>query len=142
MDASDPWQFGGLTMQMFSKALVCVVLACLLLSGENGSRRPLHRARGDNHFGRECHRVSARLRRCRPHNPSHHPVRPCKNALLPADEDDDDGDRDRINGNNDGQGSLPFPVHDQANRALLPTIRSQPLPTNVPRYQTLCLLLI
>jgi hypothetical protein len=140
IDASYPWQFGGLTMQTFAKVLVYVVFACLLLSGVNGPQRTLHRASGDLRFGRERHRALVRLRRCRQDNPSHLPVRPCKNAVLPPDDDDDDdGEKDH---GNDGPMRLLSPSHDEANRAFFPTIRSQPLPTDIPRYQTLCILLI
>ena len=128
-------------MQTVSKALVYVLFACLLFFGVHGARRSLRRAQGDNHFGRERLRVSAGLRRCRKDNPNHHPVRPCKNALLPPDEDDDDGDGDRFHGN-DNQARLPSPGRHQANRALFPILRSQPLPADIPRYQTLCILLI
>ena len=83
----------------------------------------------------------ARLRRCRQNNPIPHPVRPCKNAVLPPDEDDDDGERDRFHGN-DTQARLPSPCRDQADRALFPIVRSQSLPPDIPRYQTLCILLI
>ena len=126
-------------MQMFSKTLLYVILSYLLLSGVSGIQRPCHRARGDNHFGHARLRVTARLRRCRQDNSAPHPVRPCKNALLPPDEDDDDGDRDRLT---DTTECLASAVHDQLNRSLFPTIHSQPLPTNVPRYQSLCILLI
>lgn len=132
---------GGLTMQTFAKVLVSVVFGCLLLTGVNGPQRTLHRARSDNRFGREGHRAIVRLRRCRQDNPSHLPVRPCKNAMLPPDEDDDDGDEDHVNGN-DGQMRLLSPYHNEGNRVLFPTIHSQPLPTDIPRYQTLCILLI
>ncbi|HTU23352.1 MAG TPA: hypothetical protein VMG10_35280 [Gemmataceae bacterium] len=140
IDASYPWQLGGLTMQTISKTLVYVVFACLLLFGVSGPRRPLHRAHGDNHFGRERQRALARHRRCRQDGPAPYPERPCENALLPPDEDDD-GERDRFNGN-DSQQRLPSSCHDQANLVLFPTARSQPLPTDVPRYQVLCILLI
>lgn len=126
-------------MQTFSKVLVYAVLACLLLSGVNASRRAYYRAQGENHFGRERHRATARLRRCRQDNPAHHPVRPCKNAVLPPDEDDDDGERDRFS---DSLERLLSPCHDPASRAVFPTVHCQPLPTDVPRYQTLCILLI
>jgi len=139
IDASNPWQFGGLTMQTFSKMLLYVVLACLLLLGGNVSRRARPPVRGSNHFGREHHRPVARLRRCGQDNPVQHPVRPCKNGLLPPDEDDDDGERDRSLDNSERLLSLSSEL---THHARLPAHHSRPLPAEVPLYQTLCILLI
>lgn len=139
IDAFNSWQFGGLTMQTFSKTLVYFLLACLFLLGGHVSRRARASAQGSNHFGRIHHRVVARLRRCGQDNPIQHPIRPCKNGLLPPDEDDDDGERDR---------SLDCPERslflglESVNHTLLPANQSRRLPADVPLYQTLCILLI
>lgn len=126
-------------MQTVSKALVYVVTACLLLALVGSPRPRLHSARACR-FGHQRRRVFARMRRPRPDNPAPHPVHPCKNALLPPDEDDN-SDSDRFDGNARHERLLSL-GDDPAHRTLFSTIRSQPLPTGVPRHQTLCILLI
>ncbi|HTU94152.1 MAG TPA: hypothetical protein VMF69_29000 [Gemmataceae bacterium] len=131
-------------MQTVSKVLVGIVLACLLLSCVSSVQRSLHRAHSNNRSGRERHRALVRLRRCRGDNPVHHPVRPCKNAMLPPDDDDDDDDNidqkhPYAKGSNE---RLPILCQDPAYRSLSPAFGSRPLPTQVPRHQTLCILLI
>jgi hypothetical protein len=125
-------------MQSVSKSLVYVVLSCLLLSAASGVRRS-HCARDDDRFGHKHHRVCARIRRGGSDNPIPHPIRPSTTAVLPPDDDDDD--RVRLQ-SEDTHGRLhalcPIKVH----QSLYPTFGSRPLPTEVPRHQTLCLLLI
>lgn len=129
--------FDGLTMQTSAKLLVYVVLAALLLSWVSGP--PLPRAR--DHRGRQRHRVLVRLRRCRGNNPAHHPVRPCKNAVLPPDDDDDDIDPARPHAKAALE-RLPSLYDDPAFRSFSLRFGSRPLPTEIPRHQTLCILLI
>ncbi len=135
----NPRQFGGLTMRTVSQALAYVVLFCLLLSLASGSRRLVPRAHVDHRFGRERHHPVAHLRRCREDYPAHHPVRPCLNVLLPPDEDA--GDRLRLHAK-DVHERWSTPCGDQAHRSLFPVFGSRPLPTEVPRHQIFCLLLI
>lgn len=126
-------------MQTLSKALVCIVLACLLLSLMSGVGQPLPRAHASKRGNRESHRVLARLRRCRGSNPVHHPVRPCKNAVLPPD-DDDNVDRENIHARGSHERLLLLgqdPAHH-----VFPAFGSRPRPTGVPLHQTLCILLI
>jgi hypothetical protein len=127
-------------MQTISKVFVCVVFTCLLLSWVSGVQRPLPRAHAHNRSVRERHRIFARLRRSRGDNPIHHPVRPCKNAVLPP-EDDDTVDQEQ-HGAKICYDRLPAPFQDSTNRSLFPAFGSRPLPTEVPRHQTLCILLI
>lgn len=128
-------------MQTICKVLVCVVLACLLMSWVSGVQRPLPGAHPHNRGARERHRIFARLRRCRGDNPIHLPVRPCKNALLPPDDDDADSDQERHFGKSCHERLLSF-CDDLTYRSLFPVFGSRPLPTEVPRHQTLCILLI
>lgn len=128
-------------MQTISKVAVYIVLACLLLSWVGGAQRPLHRPHAHNRRGRECHRVLAHLRRCRGGNPNHHPVRPCKNAVLPPDDDDDDIDIARLLSKGIQQRLLAS-GQDSNHRSRSTAFGSRPLPTEVPRHQTLCILLI
>lgn len=127
-------------MQTISKVFVCVVLACVLLSWVSGVQRPLPRAHTNNRTSRERQRVFARLRRSGGDNPIHHPVRPCKNAVLPPD-DDDTVDQER-HGAKVCHDRLPSLSQDSTRRSLFPVFGSRPLPTEVPRHQTLCILLI
>ncbi len=126
-------------MQTICKVLVCVVLACLLLSWMSGAQRPLPGPHSPSKGTRERHRVFARLRRCRGGNPVHHPARPCKNALLPPDDDTDDQEDLHSKGSHE---RLLSHCEDLTHRSLFPAFGSRPLPTEVPRHQTLCILLI
>jgi hypothetical protein len=126
-------------MQTISKVLVCIVFACLLLSWMSGAGRPLHRAHLQNRSSQERHRIRARLRRCRGGNPIHHPVRPCKNAVLPPDDDNDDSERSHAKAVHE---RLPSLCDEPTRRFNSLTFGSRPLPTEVPRHQTLCILLI
>lgn len=126
-------------MQTISKALVGVVLACLLLSCASGAQRPIRCTHSKNRNGHGSHRVLARLRRCRGDNPVHHPVRPCKNATLPPDEDDDDREHPLAKVSHERLLSL---YQDPKLLTFSLAFGSRPLPTEVPRHQTLCILLI
>jgi hypothetical protein len=127
-------------MQTISKVFVCIVFACLFLSWMGSVGRPLHRAHLLSRSGQERRRVCARLRRCRGDNPVHHPVRPSKNAVLPPDDDDNDGP-ERPNAKV-GHERLPSLGQGPTCRPNSLTFGSRPLPTEVPRHQTLCILLI
>jgi hypothetical protein len=127
-------------MQTISKAFVCVVLTCLLLSWVSGVQRPLPRAHAHNRSSRERDRIFARLRRSSGDNPIPHPVRPCKNAVLPPD-DDDSADQEK-HGAKACHDRLPTLYQDSTHRSLFLAFGSRPLPTEVPRHQTLCILLI
>lgn len=125
-------------MQTISKVLVCVALACTFLSWAAFVHRQLPRTASHHRTSRERPRIFARLRRCRGDNPVHHPVRPCKNAILPPDDDRDDQQRICTKTNEERSLSLDHdPLH-------LPfsAFGPRPLPTEVPRHQTLCILLI
>ena len=126
-------------MRLVSQILVYVVLVCLFLSLTNGTRRSLHRASSDDRMGGQPYRSRVRLRRYGGDNPAHHPVRPCKNALLPPD--DDDCDRPRLNAK-DTHDRSPSLSQDRASRCLSAQFHSRPLPTPLSRHQTLCILLI
>lgn len=132
--------FDGLTMQTSAKLLVYVALVGLLLSWMSGPPQPHPRAR--DHHGRHRHRALVRLRRCRGDNPAHHPVRPCKNAVLPPDDDDEDDIDPARSHAKAGLERLPSPNHDPAFRSFSPAFGTRPLPTEIPRHQTLCILLI
>lgn len=124
-------------MQTISKMLVGVVLACLLISYASAAQRPIRHAYRNN---RGRHGALARLRRCRGDNPVHHPVRPCKNAVLPPDDDDNvDPKHPHFPGSTQ---RLPALCHDPAHHTPSAVFGSRPLPTEVPRHQTLCILLI
>jgi hypothetical protein len=121
-------------MRLVSHLLVCLVLVCLLLPLASGPRRSLHRTHSHSQMRR------ARVRRCRGESPAHHPVRPCKNALLPPDDDDAcDPSRFHAKIAHERLSSL---TQDQTNRNSSSPFGSHPLPTAVPRHQTLCILLI
>ncbi|MHB1425471.1 MAG: hypothetical protein ACYC3I_20070 [Gemmataceae bacterium] len=126
-------------MKTASQALIYIICACLLLSWVGGVRRPLHRGRLDKRANQEHLRVLARVRRCRGDNSSHHPVRPSTNAVLPPDDDTNDPVRPQSKGVN---GRLHFLCQNQAPQSLSSTFGSRPLPTEVPRHQTLCILVI
>ena len=126
-------------MRSICRISVYVVLVCLLLSLANGTRRVLHRASADDRVGRQPDRSRVRLRRFGGDNPIHHPVRPSKNALLPLNKDDD-CDRPRLHSRNAYDRLLAL-AQDRANRCS-PPFDSRPLPTPLPRHQTLCILLI
>jgi hypothetical protein len=126
-------------MHVSAKSLVYVVLVGLLLSSVSGPPRSLQRAR--HHHGRHRHLSLVRLRRCRGDNPAHHPVRPCKNAVLPPDDDDDDIDPARPHAKAPLE-RLLSPCPAPALRSVSLTFGSRPLPTETPRHQTLCILLI
>jgi hypothetical protein len=125
-------------MQTISKMLVGAVLTCLLLSCALGSQRPLRHA---HRASRERRGVLAQLRRCRGGNPVHHPVRPCKNAVLPPDDDDDNVDPKHPYFKNSYE-RLPALCHDPVHPFSASLFGSRPVPTEVPRHQTLCILLI
>ncbi|HEY7329915.1 MAG TPA: hypothetical protein VH592_19930 [Gemmataceae bacterium] len=127
-------------MRSSSKTLVGVVLACVLLSYVSGVQRPFHCVHPHNRNSHNRHRALVRLRRCRGDNPVHHPVRPCKNAMLPPDDDDtvDPKQSHAI----DGQVRSTAIYQDATARSLSPEFSPRPLPTEVPRHQTLCILLI
>jgi hypothetical protein len=125
-------------MQIISTTRIGIVLACLLLSCVSGSQRPIRCTNPHNRNSRE-HRVLARLRRCRGDNPFHHPVRPCKNAILPPDDDSVDPKHSPVIG---GHERLPDLGQDPNCRPPSPVFSSRPLPTEVPRHQALCILLI
>jgi hypothetical protein len=126
-------------MQRIAKLLIGVVLACQLLSCVSGLQRPLHCSHPYNRSSRDhCHAL-ARLRRCRGNNPIHHPVRPCKNAMLPPEDDNVDLKGPHSAGTHE---RLPALSQDSPIRPFSPLFGSRPLPTEVPRHQTLCILLI
>jgi hypothetical protein len=122
-------------MRWVTQLLVYVVLLCLLLPWASGPREKVHRAHPDNRIGRQPHR--ARLRRCRGNWPAHRPVRPCKNALLPPDDDDCERSRAHAKIALDGASA-----QERAKCSVCAPFGSRPLPSAVPRHQTLCILLI
>jgi hypothetical protein len=126
-------------MKTVSKALIYIVLACLLLSWGGGLRRTLHRSLLENRIGRTHPRVLARVRRCRGNNPAHHPVRPSTNAVLPPDDDEEDRVRLQCKAPHGRWHSL---CHNPTPHFHAPQSGSRPLPTEAPRHQTLCILLI
>lgn len=126
-------------MQTISKVIFYTVLVCWALSWASGAGRPLSRVSSHPQSGRECRRVQARLRRCRSDNPSPHPVRPCKNAVLPPDDDNVDQDPTQAKSSHDCSASL---CHEALLWPPFLTFGSRPLPTEVPLYQTFCILLI
>ncbi len=130
---------GGPNMRTISRVLVCAAFACLLLSWISGLGRALPRVYPQDGSSRERCRVLARLRRCRGDSPAHHPVRPCKNAVLPPD--DDKGDPERLHGKANHERLPPLCPERMHGPNSLP-FSSRPLPTEVPRHQTLCILLI
>jgi hypothetical protein len=127
-------------MQTLSRVLVCAVLACLLLSWASGVGQPLYRTHAHKRGCRGPHHVLARLRRSGGNNPVHHPVRPCKNAVLPPD-DDDNVDREDTHANDHHERFLSL-GRDPSHRSHFAAFGSRPLPTGVPLHQTLCILLI
>lgn len=126
-------------MRTISNVVLYVVLGCLLLSWGVGNPRPFRRTHAHNRNSRPCHRVLAHLRRCRGDNSTHHPVRPCKNAVLPPDDDRIDPERSHTKSNPQ---SFFASAQEAIPRCLSAAFGSRPLPTEVPRHQTLCILLI
>jgi hypothetical protein len=124
-------------MRTISQLVVYIVVACLLVS-MSGWRQVTHRAHADNRLAR--HPQRARLRRCGGDPPAHRPVRPSKNAVLPPDEDDDDGERSRSH--KDAHDLLLAVCRDPLHHDPSWPFHSRPLPTPIPRHQTLCILLI
>lgn len=126
-------------MQTSAKSLVFVILAAVLLSWVSGPSNPLRHFH-DHRGSRQRHRALVRLRRCRGDNPAHHPVRPCKNAVLPPDGDDD-LDPARLHAKAPFE-RLPSSQQEPASPSFSLRFGSRPLPTDIPRHQALCILLI
>ncbi len=126
-------------MKTISKVVIYAVLACLILSWIGSALRPFRRDHSHHRNGGGYHRVLARLRRCRGDNPNHHPVRPSKNAVLPPDDDEVDPEREHAKNGHERSSSGGDEI---TLRSLSSMFGSRPLPTDVPRHQTLCILLI